>query len=139
MPAFTAAAAYILAACSDRRKRLTGAGLAVCSVLAVCSRSAACCTAQPLPFLHRPTALPPAAFPLQPAASGEAYEVDQPEQVGICVSVLHLPPGALVQAAYIRTTFACEGFHATGACLPGLLPRREGGFVAARCERVALP
>lgn len=50
-----------------------------------------------------------------PAASGQVHEVDQAERVGICVSVLHLPPGSLVQAAFIKTTLACEGlFHATG-------------------------
>ncbi|KAI7839029.1 hypothetical protein COHA_007171 [Chlorella ohadii] len=57
-------------------------------------------------------------------ASGQVHEVDQAERVGICVSVLHLPPGSLVQAAFIKTTLACEGlFHATDWRAPeGQLP-----------------
>ncbi|PRW58162.1 F-box only 22-like isoform B [Chlorella sorokiniana] len=56
-------------------------------------------------------------------ASGEVHEVDQAERVGLCVSVLHLPPGSLVQAAYIKTTITCEGFHASDWRAPeGELP-----------------
>lgn len=44
-----------------------------------------------------------------PAASGEVHELDEPDHVGLCVSVLHLPPGSTVQAAYMETSLGLEG------------------------------
>lgn len=39
---------------------------------------------------------------LHPADTNVTCEVDKPERVGLAVSVLHLPPGATMHAAFVK-------------------------------------
>jgi hypothetical protein len=64
------------------------------------------CSAAPACLPARPPAL---CFPLAvPAVRGDVREVDNPERVGLVVSVLHLPPFSQVTATYMKDGLAPE-------------------------------